>query len=81
MDYALPTAETMPPLVVEHMPKPSPHTPGGFKGMAEGGTIGAPAAIANAVADGLRGAGVDQSAIDFYPLTASRLFALISEGP
>ena len=81
MDYALPTAETMPPLVVEHMQTPSPHTPGGFKGMAEGGTIGAPAAIANAVADGLRGAGVDQSTVDFYPLTASRLFALISQGP
>jgi carbon-monoxide dehydrogenase large subunit len=28
--------------------------PGGFKGMGEGGTIGAPAALANAVADAIR---------------------------
>jgi carbon-monoxide dehydrogenase large subunit len=28
--------------------------PGGVKGMGEGGTIGAPAAIANAVADAIR---------------------------
>ena len=28
--------------------------PGGFKGMGEGGTIGAPAALANAVADAVR---------------------------
>jgi carbon-monoxide dehydrogenase large subunit len=27
--------------------------PGGFKGMGEGGTIGSPAALANAVADAI----------------------------
>jgi carbon-monoxide dehydrogenase large subunit len=32
--------------------------PGGVKGMGEGGTIGAPAAIANAVADATRHLGV-----------------------
>jgi len=75
MDYALPTAATVPDLVIGHLETPSPHTPGGSKGMAEGGTIGAPAAIANAVADALRGL-VDPGAIDFYPVTAPRLFAL-----
>ena len=48
-----------------------------MKGMAEGGTIGAPATIANAVADALAGAGVDAAAVAVYPLTASKVFALL----
>jgi len=45
--------------------------------MAEGGTIGAPATIANAVADALAGEGVDAAAVATYPLTAPRAFALL----
>lgn len=37
----------------------SPTSVGGFRGMAEGGTIGAPAAIANALADALTLLGAD----------------------
>jgi carbon-monoxide dehydrogenase large subunit len=77
MDYAMPRAEHAPALVVAHLETPSPHTPGGVKGMAEGGTIGAPAAIANAVADALAGAGCDASAVDFYPLTPARIFEIL----
>jgi carbon-monoxide dehydrogenase large subunit len=77
MDYAIPTADTMPPITIGHVETPSPHTPGGMKGMAEGGTIGAPAAIANAVADALAGAGVDVAAVAAYPLTAPKVFALL----
>jgi aerobic carbon-monoxide dehydrogenase large subunit len=77
MDYAIPTAETMPPITIGHVETPSPHTPGGMKGMAEGGTIGAPATIANAVADALAGAGVDTAAVTSYPLTAAKVFALL----
>jgi len=77
MDYAIPTAETMPPITIGHVETPSPHTPGGMKGMAEGGTIGAPATIANAVADALAGAGVDAAAVAAYPLTAPKVFALL----
>jgi carbon-monoxide dehydrogenase large subunit len=77
MDYAIPTAEMMPPITIGHVETPSPHTPGGMKGMAEGGTIGAPATIANAVADALAGAGVDAAAVAAYPLTASKVFALL----
>jgi aerobic carbon-monoxide dehydrogenase large subunit len=77
MDYALPTAADVPDLVIARLQTPSPHTPGGSKGMAEGGTIGAPAAVANAVADALGALGIDSGAIDFYPLTAPRLFALL----
>jgi carbon-monoxide dehydrogenase large subunit len=77
MDYAIPTADTMPPITIGHVETPSPHTPGGMKGMAEGGTIGAPATIANAVADALTGAGVDVAAVAAYPLTAAKVFALL----
>jgi carbon-monoxide dehydrogenase large subunit len=76
LDYALPIATTVPRLVIEHLHTPSPHTPGGMKGMAEAGTIGAPAAIANAVADALAGAGV-KTPVDTYPLTAPRVFELL----
>jgi len=54
MDYALPVASCLPSFEVGHVEVPSPLTPGGVKGVGEGGTIGAPAAIANAVADALR---------------------------
>src|SRR6185295_12371631 len=54
MDYALPTAGALPFLTIGHLETPSPLTPGGHKGMGEGGTIGAPAAIANAVADAVK---------------------------
>jgi carbon-monoxide dehydrogenase large subunit len=38
---------------VEHLCTPSPVTLGGMKGMAEGTSIGGPAAVLNAVADAL----------------------------
>ena len=81
MDYAIPTAGAMPPIAIGHVETPSPHTPGGMKGMAEGGTIGAPATIANAVADALAGAGVDAAAVATYPLTAPKVFALLQTAP
>ena len=40
-------------MTVVHLESSSPTTLGGFRGMGEGGTIGAPAAIANAIADAL----------------------------
>jgi len=58
MDYALPVAADTPSFVVGHVETPSPLTPGGYKGMGEGGTIGAPAAIASAVADAVRPIGL-----------------------
>jgi carbon-monoxide dehydrogenase large subunit len=53
MDYLLPTSADIPDVEVEHIESPSPHVPGGMKGMGEGGTIGAVAAVGNAVADAL----------------------------
>ncbi len=54
MDYALPRADDLPEPRIGHLQTPAPHFPGGVKGMGEGGTIGAPAALANAVADAVR---------------------------
>src|SRR5204863_6150937 len=68
MDYALPKAGDVPSFEIGHLETPSPRMPGGFKGMGEGGTIGAPATLANAVADAVRGA-----AITRLPLRAERL--------
>ena len=74
MDYLIPTASDMPPVSVSHVEQPSPSTLGGFKGVGEGGTIGAPAAIANAVADALAPLGVE---ITELPITPDRLFRLV----
>src|SRR5207244_3785534 len=67
MDYALPVASSVPSLELDHLETPSPLTPGGVKGMGEGGTIGAPAAIANAVADAVRGLGIRVTALPILP--------------
>jgi aerobic carbon-monoxide dehydrogenase large subunit len=54
MDYMLPTACDSPPLQLVHQHSPSPLNPLGVKGVGEGGPIGPPAALANAVSDALR---------------------------
>jgi carbon-monoxide dehydrogenase large subunit len=70
MDYALPRADDLPSFEIGHLETPSPVTPGGVKGMGEGGTIGAPATIANAVADAVRHLGVQ---ITTLPIRAESL--------
>jgi carbon-monoxide dehydrogenase large subunit len=67
MEYALPAAPSLPAFAVVHVETPSPLTPGGYKGMGEGGTIGAPAAIANAVADAVKPLGIAISALPIVP--------------
>ena len=71
MEYALPRAGDVPSLEVHHVVTPSPLNPLGVKGAGEGGTLPAPAAIANAVADALRPLGV---AVTEMPLTRERLW-------
>jgi carbon-monoxide dehydrogenase large subunit len=72
MDYALPTAADLPSFALGHLDTPSPLTPGGHKGMGEGGTIGAPAAIANAVADAVKPLGIQVTAMPILPETLAR---------
>ena len=67
MDYAVPTAGDLPFFAIGHLETPSPLTPGGYKGMGEGGTIGAPAAIANAVADAVRPLGIKVTGLPLIP--------------
>jgi carbon-monoxide dehydrogenase large subunit len=57
-----------------HLESCSPTTLGGFRGMGEGGTIGAPAAIANAVADALSPLGIE---VNELPVTPERLYRLV----
>jgi aerobic carbon-monoxide dehydrogenase large subunit len=74
VDYLVPSACEIPAMDVVHLETASPTTLGGFRGMGEGGTIGAPAAIANAVADALAPLGIE---INDLPVTPERLFRLI----
>jgi carbon-monoxide dehydrogenase large subunit len=62
MDYLLPTATEVPVIEYGHVETPSA-TPGGHKGMGEGGAIGSPPTVFNAVADALAlvGARVDRT--------------------
>jgi carbon-monoxide dehydrogenase large subunit len=74
MDYIIPGSMDVPAIGVVHMATPPPASVSGFKGMAEGGTIGATAAVANAVADALAPLGV---AVREVPLTPDRIVGLI----
>ncbi|WP_405754614.1 MULTISPECIES: xanthine dehydrogenase family protein molybdopterin-binding subunit [unclassified Streptomyces] len=59
MEYKMPTAAEIPDITIHHLETPSLITETGAKGAGEGGTIGAPAAVLNAVNDALRPTGVE----------------------
>jgi aerobic carbon-monoxide dehydrogenase large subunit len=73
-DYAIARASEVPSITTVHLETESPSTVGGFRGMGEGGTIGAPAAIANALTDALAPFGTE---IFELPMTPERLFRLV----
>ncbi|SEM32159.1 carbon-monoxide dehydrogenase large subunit [Roseovarius azorensis] len=75
-DYLIPTAAEVPTLEVNHIETELPDNPGGFRGMGEGGTIGAPAAIANAISDAVAHLGIG---VEELPMTPNKLFRLIAE--
>jgi 2-furoyl-CoA dehydrogenase large subunit len=70
-DYLCPTACEVPRPVILHMESPSPLTPLGAKGIAEGNCMSTPVCIANAVADALAAKDVK------LPLTPVRIKALM----
>jgi len=75
MDYALPRADAMPPVVAElDESQRCPHNPLGAKGCGEAGSIGAPAAIVGAVLHALEALGVTH--LDM-PLTGERVWQAI----
>jgi carbon-monoxide dehydrogenase large subunit len=71
MDYLVPTAMEVPEFDVEHLELPAPETPNGAKGVGEGGTLAAPAAVVGAVSDAI--------GVDLYerPLTPERVAAAV----
>lgn len=71
MEYLLPSAADMPRITVLHEQSASPSNPLGVKGLGEGGAIGPPVAIANAVSDALAPYGVE---FNDTPITPQRVF-------
>lgn len=70
-EYLVPTVCEVPPIEILHMESPSPFTPLGAKGLAEGNCMSTPVCIANAVADALSLRDVP------LPVTPTRLNAII----
>lgn len=71
-EYLVPTACEVPPIELLHIETPSPFTPLGAKGLAEGNCMSTPVCIANAVADALSLKDVP------LPVTPQRLNALVN---
>ena len=74
MDYLVPTAAEVPDIEYGHIETRSP-TPGGHKGMGEGGAIGSPPAVFNAVADALALRGIKTTR---QPLTPNHIADLLA---
>ena len=73
LDYLLPTAMEVPDIEVGHVETPSPG-PGSFKGVGEGGAIGAAPAVLNAVADALSPFGIELREL---PLSPARIVEMV----
>ena len=74
MDYAIPRADEVPPVLIEKTCTPSPRNPLGAKGVGEAGCIGIPPAVVNAAVDALTPLGITH--LDM-PLTPARLWSAI----
>lgn len=72
-DYLVPTVSEIPPVELLHQESPSPFTPLGAKGIAEGNCMSVPACIANAIADAL---GVKDISL---PASPRRIHALLQD--
>jgi carbon-monoxide dehydrogenase large subunit len=73
-DYMPPTAHEIPPIELHHMETPSETSITKAKGLGEGGAIGPPAAVINAINDALKPFGVE---IDDMPATPQRIRAAL----
>ncbi len=74
MDYLVPTANTVPTIITDHVETPSPLNPLGVKGAGEAGAIPVGPLFAQAVEDALAEFGVELLEI---PLSSNRLFELV----
>jgi carbon-monoxide dehydrogenase large subunit len=73
-DYLPPTVHEIPPIEIHHLETLSEATITKAKGLGEGGAIGAPAAVVNAINDALAPFGVS---IDEIPATPQRIRAAL----
>jgi carbon-monoxide dehydrogenase large subunit len=73
-DYLPPTAHEIPPIELHHLETPSTTSITRAKGLGEGGGIGAPAAVINAINDALSPFGAQ---IDEMPATPQRIRAAL----
>jgi CO/xanthine dehydrogenase Mo-binding subunit len=71
LDYLIPSMSEVPSVEITHLVTPSTVHELGTKGVGEGGTIGATAALANAIADAVSLTNVT------LPLTPDRIIASI----
>jgi carbon-monoxide dehydrogenase large subunit len=69
LDYAMPRALDVPCVEMGFISTPAPSNPLGAKGGSETGTIGAPAAICNAVVDALAPLGIRHMPVPLTPAT------------
>ena len=76
MEYALPTATDLPTVELAHVEVPAENLLG-VRGVGEGGTLGPPAALANAVADALAPLGIE---VNELPITPARLWGAGLDG-
>jgi aerobic carbon-monoxide dehydrogenase large subunit len=77
MDYLVPTADTVPPIITDHVETPSPLNLLGVKGAGEAGAIPVGPLFAQAVEDALA---AYKPEILEIPLSPDRLFALLHHG-
>lgn len=78
MDYKVPTAWEIPDVAIHHLETPCAFSATGAKGAGEGGTIGAPAAVLNAVNDALAPTGVE---LDNTPVTPEAVQRALENRP
>jgi len=76
MDYLIPTAMEIPDIEIHHIETLSPGE-NDFRGVGEGGMIGAPAAITNAIEDALAGLGARVTSQFLPPTTILELAGVI----
>jgi carbon-monoxide dehydrogenase large subunit len=67
LDYALPRADDLPPIVVDRTEIPCSTNMMGSKGVGEAGATGSPPAVVNAVVDGLAARGVTHVDMPLWP--------------
>ena len=76
LDYLPPTMSEVPDIEIAHLTTITDASVTGAKGIGEGGTIGAPAAVVNAVSDALRPLGIEMMEI---PVTPQRIRRAVRE--